>query len=132
VIEGWHGDGNFAGTTIMYSLWKSLGITPRPWRPDIRLGAVRNGNEIVISITVNSDWEGDLVFDAPRHKYNLNMPHDWPRINQFPEWFTTGKDSIWVYENLNSQQSETISGEKLISGIGVKLKKGTNQFVLKK
>ncbi len=25
IIEGWHGDGNFARTTIMYNLWKSKG-----------------------------------------------------------------------------------------------------------
>ena len=27
VIEGWHGDGNFARTTIMYCLWKTQGVT---------------------------------------------------------------------------------------------------------
>lgn len=31
MIEGWHGDGNFARTTIMYCLWKTQGLTASPW-----------------------------------------------------------------------------------------------------
>jgi len=30
IIEGWHGDGNFARTTIMYNLWKSKGLYLKP------------------------------------------------------------------------------------------------------
>ena len=30
IIEGWHGDGNFARTTIMYCLWKTNGVTVQP------------------------------------------------------------------------------------------------------
>jgi hypothetical protein len=35
IIEGWHGDGNFARTSIMYCLWKTQGITLQPWREDV-------------------------------------------------------------------------------------------------
>ena len=35
VIEGWHGDGNFARTSLMYALWKSQGACVRPWRNDV-------------------------------------------------------------------------------------------------
>lgn len=35
IIEGWHGDGNFARTTIMYCLWKTQGLIIHPWREDV-------------------------------------------------------------------------------------------------
>ena len=27
IIEGWHGDGNFVRTSLMFALWKSQGVT---------------------------------------------------------------------------------------------------------
>ena len=40
IIEGWHGDGNFARTSLMYCLWKTQGTYLKPWRPDVKWGAV--------------------------------------------------------------------------------------------
>jgi hypothetical protein len=92
IIEGWHGDGNFARTTIMYCLWKSQGVSAHPWRADVRLGAVRDGDGVAISLSADTAWSGRLVFDRPRAKEHLRLPVDWPRINQFPEWFTVEAD----------------------------------------
>jgi hypothetical protein len=39
IIEGWYGDGNFARTCMMYSLWKSQGTYLHPWNRDLKLGA---------------------------------------------------------------------------------------------
>ena len=88
LIESWHGDGNFARTTIMYCLWKTQGVTAQPWRADLRLGAVREGDTLRVVVAADQPWSGRLVFDRPRHTENLRLPVDWPRINQFPEWFT--------------------------------------------
>ncbi len=38
IIEGWHGDGNFARTSLMFALWKTQGITLEPWRSDLVVG----------------------------------------------------------------------------------------------
>ena len=88
IIEGWHGDGNFARTSLMYALWKTQGVTVQPWRADVRFGAVREGGTLYLSLTADQPWEGRLVFDRPRHKLLMHLPLDYPRINQFPEWFT--------------------------------------------
>ena len=50
VIEGWHGDGNFARTSLMYALWKTQGCRLEPWRADLRFGAVRDGGEALLSV----------------------------------------------------------------------------------
>jgi hypothetical protein len=59
VIEGWHGDGNFARTTVMYCTWKTQGITIQPWDSAVTFGAVYNNlrtgdNSLLPDFTVNS------------------------------------------------------------------------------
>ena len=132
IIEGWHGDGNFARTTIMYCLWKTQGMTINPWRADLQPGAAMNGQDLVINITADTDWEGVVMFDAPRHKTIMNMPWDWPRINQFPEWFTTEENSKYTFTNFATKKSEVFTGKQLNDGINVVLKKGANPFIVKK
>ncbi|MEW5900147.1 MAG: alpha/beta fold hydrolase, partial [Acidobacteriota bacterium] len=89
IIEGWHGDGNSARTAIMYALWKTQGITAAPWRDDLRLGAaLRPDGVVLVYLAGDRPWSGWLRFDRPRHRDRMHLPMDYPRINQFPEWFT--------------------------------------------
>jgi hypothetical protein len=124
IIGGWHGDGNFARTAIMNSLWKTQGATIQPWRADVVLGAEKTEKETYFVLTAETDWEGKLVFDAPRHKTILKLPIDYPRINQFPEWFTA--EDAKEYSISSSQKALTgkYSGKQLTDGIPAKLKAG--------
>jgi len=124
IIGGWHGDGNFARTAIMFSLWKSQGAIIQPWRSDVILGAERLGEETIFVLTSENDWEGKLVFDAQRHKTILNLPIDYPRINQFPEWFTAEQGKEYLLVSSKKELSGKYSGKQLLDGIQVKLKKG--------
>jgi hypothetical protein len=129
IIGGWHGDGNFARTAIMYSLWKSQGATIQPWRSDVILGAEKTNNEIYFVLTAESDWEGKLVFDAKRHKTILHLPVDYPRINQFPEWFTAEEGKEYSIVSTQKELSGNYSGKQLLEGIQVKLIKGEKLIV---
>jgi hypothetical protein len=123
IIEGWHGDGNFARTTIMYCLWKTQGVTVQPWRADLRLGAVRSGDTLAVVVSAEQPWEGMLVFDRPRHAENLKLPADWPRINQFPEWFTVQAGKRYqVQSGRDAAQPRT--GAQLAAGLPLQLKAG--------
>jgi hypothetical protein len=124
IIEGWHGDGNFARTTLIYCLWKTQGITIDPWREDIKFGAVKKDDRLYLFIKAESDWEGKIIFDSPRHKINLNMPFDWPRINQMPEWFTVEKERD--YKIRINNKSEKIKGAELIQGAEIRINEGQN------
>ena len=62
-----------------------------------------------------SDWRRAL----PRHKTIMQMPLDYPRINQVPEWFTVDEESRVIVE-LDAQQ-RTSTGRELLSGRGVTL-----------
>lgn len=129
IIGGWHGDGNFARTAIMYSLWKTQGATISPWREDVILGAAPNGAQTYFVLTAENKWQGKLVFDAQRHKTILKLPVDYPRINQFPEWFTAIDGKQYTLVSSQKGISGTYDGKQLLEGIPVKLSAGEKLVV---
>ena len=124
IIGGWHGDGNFARTAIMYSLMKTQGATVSPWREDVVLGAEKNENALYFVLTAEKDWTGKVVFDAQRHKTNMGLPIDYPRINQFPEWFTVSPEKKYSIVSSDKKFSGKFDGKQLLEGISVNLKAG--------
>jgi hypothetical protein len=114
IIEGWHGDGNFARTALMYAFWKTQGAWAEPWRNDLRVGAVRR-EDGTTCFSVESDWpwKGKLRFDIPRHAEYLRMPEDYPRLNQFPEWFTVTESATYT-----TADGKT-SGKELRGGLDI-------------
>jgi len=80
-------------------------------------------------LTAETDWEGKLFFDAPRHKTILNLPIDYPRINQFPEWFTAEEEKEYSVVSSQKNLSGKFSGKQLTNGIQVKLKGGEKLIV---
>ena len=106
----------------MWVLWKQQGVTIQPWRDDVRLGAVRNGDALRLVVTADQPWQGRLIFDQPRHKTVMQMPLDYPRINQFPEWFTVESEDQLTIQMDDKQR--THSGADLIKGITVAVDAG--------
>jgi hypothetical protein len=122
LIEAWHGDGNFARTTIMYCLWKAQGISAQPWREDLKVGAARVGSGVAIAVSADRPWSGTLIFDRARHAEDLHLPVDWPRINQFPEWFTVAGDARYRVLTHGPEASPTareVPGGELRRGLRV-------------
>jgi len=123
IIEGWHGDGNFARTSLLYALWKTQGTTVNPWRADVRFGAARSGKTLHVWVGAEHPWEGRLVFDQPRHKVFMRLPLDYPRINQFPEWFTVEKDARYSVA-VHGEPAREFSGRQLIEGLAMRVEGG--------
>ncbi|GMV90977.1 MAG: hypothetical protein AMXMBFR82_07550 [Candidatus Hydrogenedentota bacterium] len=109
IIEDWYGDGNYVRTALMYALMKSQGAWAEPWRDDLRLGAVPDGDGVLVVVEPHSPWEGRIRFDVPRHQYVFNMPVNYPRLNEWPEWYTVELDQLYTV---------TINGEELIRSGG--------------
>jgi len=129
IIEGWHGDGNFARTTIMHNLWKSKGVYAKPWRSDLFLGAEQKGDSLLISIKSEEPWAGKLFFDKARYKENMKLPMDWPRINQFPEWVTIKKDGDYQLVDITDKVVKTHKGDELLQGIVLNIE-GEKKLIL--
>ena len=126
IIGGWHGDGNFARTAIMYALWKQQGVTIQPWREDVRLGAeVDEDGALQVYLRADKPWTGKLVFDQPRHDVFMKMPMDYPRINQFPEWFTVRPGATYsvtdTSEPTQESDSEEVESTKLVEGLPIEV-----------
>jgi len=130
IIEGWHGDGNFARTTIMYCLWKTKGLTIQPWREDVVLGAVQDADTLKIAIRAEKGWQGKLIFDTPRHKTIMKLPLDWPRINQFPEWFTAKAEKRYELLDLTANTKANYTGKQLAEGIAIDLDANAEKYLL--
>lgn len=115
ILEGWYGDGNSARTALMYALYKTQGVTPSPWRGDLQVGASRDRDGVVRLFAKSAyPWAGRLRFDRPRHREFLHLPLDYPRINQFPEWFTVEADQKYEV-TLNGGPARTVEGKELLS-----------------
>jgi len=130
IIEGWHGDGNFARTTIMYCLWKTKGLTIRPWRDDVVFGASAEGDILRVYISSDRSWRGKLLFDTPRHKTIMNMPLDWPRINQFPEWFTVEENKRYLVQDLGANTRKSYTSKQMADGIPISLQAGVPLYLI--
>ncbi len=124
VIEAWHGDGNFARTSLMYALWKTQGVHVEPWRSDVRIGAARDGATVLISLAADQPWTGRVIFDRPRHRLNLHLPLDYPRINQFPEWYTVEPERSYEVQHVGADSSEQRTGSQLAAGLEITAEPG--------
>lgn len=124
IIGGAHPDGNFARTAIMYALWKSMGVHIIPWRPDVMAGAELNDGKLLVFLRANEAWSGKLTFDYSRHKEILNLPVDYPRINQFPEWYTVEGDQNYEVLDITRKTKSVHTGNELKNGITVRLGAG--------
>ena len=124
IIEGWYGDGNFARTSIMYNLWKSKGTWVQPWESSLHLGAEVKGDTLYVALQSNVKWEGTLHFDKRRHSINLKLPMDWPRINQFPEWYTVDEGDMYDVFEIGETEHKVVTGAALLRGMAVTLEPG--------
>ena len=122
IIGGGHPDGNFARTAIMYALWKTQGIHCSPWREDLKFGSEVRGGKLYISVSPEKEWHGRLTFDYKRHKEIMHLPVDYPRINQFPEWYTVADQQKYSITDFNNGIKSQFTGTELRIGIELNLK----------
>ena len=130
IIEGWHGDGNFARTTIMYCLWKTGGVHLTPWTEDLTIGGIWKDNRLYLTISSANGWKGKVIPDRKRHSEYMHLPLDWPRINQFPEYFTAEKGRSYTVSSNLSRKDLVISGEELQGGFPVRIKAGSTMKII--
>jgi hypothetical protein len=129
IIEGWHGDGNFARTTIMYCLWKSQGLTVDAWDEKLNLGAEYRNGMLYVSVSCEHGWSGKIKFDTPRWREKMHMPLDYPRINQFQQWFSVEAENNYLVTFFPSGESKKYTGRELITGLHVNIKPGEKIFL---
>jgi hypothetical protein len=117
-IERWYGDGNWARTLLLYAMWKTQGTFLEGWREGVKLGAVRDGERLLVSLEAPADWRGRLRFDHARHRRSLNFRQNYVRLNEWPEWFTVDENSLYQLTDAAGRTAVRL-GSELKDGVEV-------------
>lgn len=123
IVEDWYGDGNTIRTALMFVMWKAQGARLEPWDRRVHLGAVRAGTEVALAMAAETAWSGRVCFDHPRYRDHLHLPVNYPRLNEWPEWFTVEHDRLYRVK-IGPAAPETHIGAELIRGLPVTLRAG--------
>ncbi len=118
IIEGWHGDGNYARTALMYALMKTAGTRVVPWRPDLKFGAVVQDGTLYLQLTADKPWKGTVYFDYPRHKRHFGLTLNYPRLNEYPEWYPIESNRGYQV-TANGKALRPLPGGALIRGLPI-------------
>jgi hypothetical protein len=113
-IEDWYGEGNFNRTALLYAYMKSLGVRPARWEPGVRVGAATDGKRLVVSLTTRAPRR--IQFDFARHKRVMNLDQNYVRLNEFPEWFAVGENTLYRIGRAGAP-GEIRLGSELIGGV---------------
>ncbi len=115
-VEDWYGEGNFNRTALLYAYMQSLGVRPAHWMPGMRVGAVRDGERLLLSFEAQAP--AVVRFDYARHRRVLNFSRNWVRLNEFPEWYAVDENTLYSVRPAAGKAPERVLlGSELIAGI---------------
>ena len=123
IVEDWHGDGNTIRTALMYMMWKTQGARLEPWDRRVHLSASRRGETATFVVEAEATWTGAVRLDFPRHRDHLHLPINYPRLNEWPEWFTVEHDRRYRVRIGDGPPVERI-GSELVQGLDLSLAAG--------
>lgn len=115
-IEDWYGEGNFNRTALLYAYMKSQGVRPERWRPGVRVGAVRDGERLLVHLDAPAALR--MQFDYARHRRVLNFAQNYVRLNEFPEWFPVNENHLYrLRRGSAGDAGRVLLGSELIAGV---------------
>jgi len=120
-VEDRYLDGNFVRTALLYAAWQSQGTRLEPWSASTTVGAVRDGACLALVISTGPNWQGRLVFDEPRHATTLRLPVNYPRLNEWPEWFVAETGARYRFEDMVTGEVSMIDGAEMHDGPAAQL-----------
>ncbi len=117
-VEGVYPDGNWNRTALLYALYKTQGCFLDGWSDGVRLGAHRVGDRLYVSLESAGPWRGRLRFDFARHRRVLNLAHNYPRVNEWPEWYTVDENTLYTVRDAAGEE-RVVTGSDLEDGLEV-------------
>jgi hypothetical protein len=118
-------DGNYIRTTLLYAFSLTGGASLTPWSESVLLGAAPDGTCELLTLSSATRWQGRLRFDLPRHRLHLELPVNYPRLNEWPEWFVVDPTSEYTVRDGPSATPLAFSGSALAAGVELELIPGT-------
>jgi hypothetical protein len=117
-------DGNYIRTALLYAFSLTGGASLTPWSESVLVGSAPDGACEVLSLSSASRWQGRLRFDLPRHRLHLELPVNYPRLNEWPEWFAVDPTGQYTLQDSIAPGTSTISGSTLAAGLELELSPG--------
>jgi hypothetical protein len=117
-------DGNFVRTALLYGLWLTQGARVEPWSPGVSLGTAVDRDCLQLHLHADTAWTGRLRLDTPRHRQHLGLAEDYPRLNEWPEWWTVEPDREYAVTLPDGQKIQTDGGQ-LAAGLPLTLTPAT-------
>jgi hypothetical protein len=115
-LEDWYGEGNFNRTALLYAYMKSQGVRPERWEPGVGVGAVAEGDRLVLHIAAPAPRR--VQFDHARHRRFLRFDRNYVRLNEFPEWFVVEPNRLYELRSAGDSGDPLVRlGSELIAGI---------------
>ena len=99
-------------------MMKTQGSFLDGWQEGVKLGAVRDGDRLFVSLVAPSGWTGRLRFDHARHRRELNFARNYVRLNEWPEWFTVDENALYTLTDAAGQETLRL-GSELKAGLDV-------------
>ena len=81
------------------------------------------GDCLLLALASSRQWEGRVIFDTPRHREHLRLPVNYPRLNEWPEWWSVEPAREYAVTYSDGAQRE-YGGGQLASGLPVSLAPG--------
>jgi hypothetical protein len=128
-VEDRYLEGNFVRTALLYAAWQTQGASLEPWTAGVMIGAARARDCVQLALASDRDWTGRLAFDAPRHQLNLHLPWNYPRLNEWPEWFAPVPGRAYRLEDPLGPLAGSYDGATLSQGLPVQLQTGVERQI---
>jgi len=68
-----------------------------------------------LNVSADAGWIGRILLDCPRHRTNVRLPLNYPRLNEFPEWFTVVASENYDV-SVASDEPRRMTGAELLPG----------------
>jgi len=115
-VEYWYGEGNFNRTALLYAYMQSQGVRPEHWQPGMAVGAVRDGEQLILDLTLPSPAR--IQFDYARHSRAMNLDRNYVCLNEFPEWFVVDENTLYRLHKQGATGDDMIRlGSELTEGV---------------
>jgi hypothetical protein len=115
-VEYWYGEGNFNRTALLYAYMQSQGVRPDHWQRGMAVGAVREGERLLLDLTLPSATR--IQFDYARHARAINLDRNYVRLNEFPEWFVVDENTLYTLHRDGATADDMIRlGSELVEGV---------------
>lgn len=128
-VEREYRDGSYGRMCCMYVSYLAQGVRPEPWASDLELSGSVTGDTLTLTVYSVDGWTGALIFDYARHSINLGLVENYPRLNEWPEWYTVTAATNYSV-SVDGGEAQTQTGAELITGFALAVSAGETVTVV--